>query len=92
MISTVDCFASFLNTCWSLQAEDILRQKTEALQKEREIMAKVPVADNDLLTLNIGGSIQVTKRSTLTQVALASAQVLNLICAGQHALQARSSC
>lgn len=73
MISTVDYSASFVNTSWFLQAEGDLRQKTVALQKEKEIMAKVPVADNDLLTLNIGGSIQVTKRSTLTQVALTSA-------------------
>lgn len=47
-------FASAANTAWSLQAEGDLRQKAEALQKEKEMMAKVPVADNDILTLNVG--------------------------------------
>ena len=63
---------SAADTGWSLQAEGNLRQNFEALQKEKETMAKVPVADNDILTLNVGGTIVVTKRATLIQVALAS--------------------
>ena len=67
MVCTVIDLASVL------QAESDLRQKAEALQKEKAIMAKLPVADNDILTLNVGGTIFVTKRATLIQVALASA-------------------
>lgn len=52
--------------------EGDLRQKFEAQQKEKGMMAKVPVADNDILPLNVGGTILATKRATLTQVALAS--------------------
>ena len=45
-------------------------------------MAKVPVADDDILTLNVGGTILVTKRATLTQVAHT---FVTWTCAGQHA-------
>lgn len=45
-----------------------MKQKVEALQHEKEMMAQVPVADNDILTVNVGGTHFLTKRATLTQV------------------------
>ena len=45
-----------------------MKQKVEALQHEKETMAKVPVADNDITTVNVGGTHFLTKRATLTQV------------------------
>ncbi len=33
-------------------------------------MTTIPVAENDVLSLNVGGTLLTTKRSTLTQVHL----------------------
>ena len=53
-----------------LQAEANIQSKEQALQLEHQQMASVPVADNDIIHLNIGGSLLSTKRLTLTQVGL----------------------
>ena len=53
-----------------LQAEANIKSKEQALQLERQQMASVPVADNDVIHLNVGGSLTSTKRLTLTQVGL----------------------
>ena len=57
------------------QAEVNLKKQTAAFffffffsQQEKAMMAMVSVADNDILTPNVGGTLLATKRSTLTQV------------------------
>lgn len=47
------------------QAE--LKQQIELFEQEKKLMATVPVADNDVLSLNVAGTLLTTKRSTLTQ-------------------------
>ena len=50
-------------------------------------MASVPVADNDIIHLNIGGSLMSTKRLTLTQVGL-----LTVHAPGITAVSSRPQC
>jgi len=45
-----------------------LKHDTEAFEQEKKSMATVAVAENDVLNLNVGGTLLATKRSTLTQV------------------------
>lgn len=52
-----------------VQAKVDLKQQSEALQRERELMQKMAVADIDIVNLNVGGTLLSTKRSTLTQVS-----------------------
>lgn len=52
--------------CLQDQAE--LKQQIGLFEQEKKLMATVPVADNDVLSLNVGGTLLTTKRSTLTQV------------------------
>ena len=49
------------------QAAELIVQ-TGALQKEKERMTAIGVADNDILELNVGGTQFAVKRTTLTQV------------------------
>ncbi len=60
-----------------LKAHANLARDRQALELEKEQMQHVSVADNDVLTLNVGGTILCTHRSTLTQV---SAQVCAPCC------------
>ena len=55
-------------TTTTLQAEGKLKNQVAAFEQEKILMTTVPVADNDILTLNVGGTLLATKRSTLTQV------------------------
>ena len=50
------------------QAEGLARQAA-ALEQERQQMAAIGVADNDVLELNVGGRQIAAKRATLTQVS-----------------------
>ena len=50
------------------QAEGLARQ-AEALEQERQQMAAIGIADNDVLELNVGGLQIAAKRATLTQVS-----------------------
>ena len=50
------------------QAEVTLEHEVAALAKEKELMATTTAADNDVIYLNVGGTVCATKRSTLTQV------------------------
>ena len=52
------------------QAQTKLKRDVEAFEQEKKMMATVPVADNDILYLNVGGELVSTKRSTLTQVTV----------------------
>lgn len=51
-----------------IQSEATLMQEVAAVAKEKEVMAKTPTADSDIIYLNVGGSGFTTKRSMLTQV------------------------
>ena len=51
------------------QAAELQAQKA-ALEKEKQQMTAVGVADNDVLELNVGGTQFAAKRATLTQVPL----------------------
>ena len=55
-------------TSWCVQAQADLQQGKEALKQEKALMQTLPVADNDIVNLNVGGTLLSTKRSTLTQV------------------------
>ena len=60
-----------------LKAHANLARDRQALELEKEQMQHVSVAENDIVTLNVGGTILCTNRSTLTQV---SAQVCAPCC------------
>ena len=51
-----------------MQAQAALTQDKEAFEREKDLMQTVPAADNDIVNLNVGGTLLSTKRSTLTQV------------------------
>ena len=51
-----------------IQARAQLKHEVEAFELEKAMMARVAVADDDVLNLNVGGKLFTTKRSTLTQV------------------------
>ena len=59
-----------MGSCYMLctQEQSELKQQLEALQREKELMQSVAVADNDIVNLNIGGTLMSSKRLTLTQV------------------------
>ena len=46
-----------------------LARDRQALELQKEQMQHVSIADGDVLTLNVGGTILRTTRSTLTQVS-----------------------
>lgn len=50
------------------QAEAALDNRVKHFEDENKQMTTVHVADNDIIDINIGGTIVSTKRSTLTQV------------------------
>ena len=50
------------------KAEAALDDRASHFADENKQMATVPVADNDVVDVNVGGTIVSTKRSTLTQV------------------------
>ena len=52
-----------------LKAHANLARDRQALESEKEQMQHVSVADNDILTLNVGGMILCPSRSTLIQVS-----------------------
>ena len=60
-----------------LKAHANLARDRQALEFEKEQVQHTTVAVNDILTLNVGGTILCTNRSTLTQV---SAQVCEPCC------------
>lgn len=45
-----------------------MKHEVAALANEKEMMAKVPAVDGDIIYLNVGGTAFTTRRSTLTQV------------------------
>ncbi|KAL0028555.1 hypothetical protein WJX79_001387 [Trebouxia sp. C0005] len=49
------------------EAQAKLKHQIELFEQEKKLMATVAVADNDDLSLNVGGTLLTTKRSTLTQ-------------------------
>ncbi len=50
------------------QAEAALDDRAKNFADENKQMTTFPVADNDVVDINVGGTILSTKRSTLTQV------------------------
>ncbi len=50
------------------KAEAALDDRANHFADENKQMATVPVADNDVVDINVGGTIVSTKRSSLTQV------------------------
>ena len=50
------------------QAQDEVRRQLAALEQEKKLMQTLDVADNDIVDLNVGGTLFSTKRSTLMQV------------------------
>jgi len=50
------------------QAEAALDDRVKHFEDENKQMTTVQVADNDIVDINVGGTIVSTKRSTLTQV------------------------
>lgn len=52
------------------QARVDLERQTEAFRHEQQRMQAVIVADDDIVNLNVGGTLLSTRRSTLTQVGL----------------------
>ena len=57
---------------WFKQAEANLKKEAASLTKEKELMARTSPANHDLIHLNVGGTVLTTRRSTLTQVHIAS--------------------
>ena len=51
------------------RAEQLAKQATQ-LSEEKQKMTAVGIADNDVLDLNVGGTLLSVKRSTLVQVRL----------------------
>ena len=51
-----------------MQAHSELKQQLAALEREKELMQTVAVADSDIVNLNVGGTLMSSKRLTLTQV------------------------
>ena len=63
-----------------MQGERGLAEKVAALEREKQLMMAVDVADHDVLIINAGGTTFSTKRSTLTQVcACTSSRKLQLL-------------
>lgn len=54
------------------EAQTKLERQIELFEQEKKLMATVAVADNDVLNLNVGGTLLTTKRSTLTQAESSS--------------------
>ena len=52
------------------KAQALFDGKVQLFEQENKLMSSVPIADNDVLDLNVGGSLICTKRSTLTQVGV----------------------
>ena len=60
----------YLFTWMHMQAQALLDEKLKHSEQENKLMTSVQVADNDVLEINVGGSLISTKRSTLTQVSI----------------------
>ena len=65
------------------QAEAALNDRVKHFEDENKQMTTVEVADNDIIDINIGGTIVSTKRSTLTQVGC---------CGTYHTIQIPTGC
>ena len=64
-------FTNISVTNWlRVQAQALLHEEVQHFAQENRLMTSVQVADNDVLELNVGGSLMTTKRSTLTQVGI----------------------
>ena len=57
-----------------MQEEKDLAERVAAFEQEMELMAAVGIADHDVLTLNVGGTVFCTKRSTLTQLSISTSK------------------
>jgi hypothetical protein len=69
--------ADFL-LCRAVDVTKLLKARDrQALELQKEQVQHISVAANDILTLNVGGTLLCTNRSTLTQV---SAQTCELCC------------